>query len=902
MKGLDALFKPTSVAVIGASDRAGRAGNLVIKNLQASGFKGPVMPVTPKYQAVAGILAYRDIQSLPLIPDLAVICTAANRNPDIVRELGKKGVKLAVVLASDMKLTHSENGKTELERMYDAAKETGIRLIGPNSLGLILPWINLNATFAPVPANKGNIAFISQSSAVCTTILDWASNKRIGFSVFLSIGEACDIDFPELLDYLCRESKTDAILLYIDNIHNARQFISAARAAARNRRILVMKAGRTIEAASALRHLRDHPHGLDGAYDAAIRRSGLLRVKTTPELFAAVETLSHSQPLRGERLAIISNGGGPAVMALDALLEAGGKLATLSQETIEQLNEILPVSWSGGNPIDIVGDADIERYLKAIKILLAKDEADAILVMHSPSASAPGLTTAKALIELVKSEPRAKRFNIITNWQGESDDATVSRLAFAHSRLPTYRTPETAITAFMHMVEYRRNQKQLMETPASMGEIDYDIDKSRTLIQQAIDDKKKLLNTHEVKPILEGYGLNVMPTWLASDASEAAHIAEQVGYPVAVKLSSRDIKHKSAVNGVMLDLSNSAEVANAVQSILDRAAVSYPAAHIDGLQIQSMANRAGAHEIKISVRNDPVFGPIILIGEGGQSWDVNKDAAVAIPPLNMTLARYLVIGAIKAGKIRPRNHPIQLDIEALCYFLVTLSQIIIDCPEITSLDIDPLMATGNKMMVLDGSLTLDMFDGDQQQRLAIRPYPKELEERCTLKNNRQILLRPILPEDEPHHKAFIEKVSVDDLYKRFFSDVGELNHEALANLTQIDYDREMAFIAVCQDNDTNNNEILGVVRALANPDHTEAEFAVLVRSDLKGIGLGSVLMKKIIGYAQQSGIELLTGMTMPSNQGMVTLAQKLGFEVDIQFQDGVVDLALSIPASVGSND
>ncbi|RXJ74586.1 protein acetyltransferase [Veronia nyctiphanis] len=892
MDGLDALFKPRSIAVVGASNTPGRAGNLVIKNLQSGGFKGPIMPVTPKHQAIAGILAYPDIDALPLIPDLAVVCTAAIRNVDLVRDLGKKGVKLALVLAADMKQTLADDGRTVLEHMQEAAKESGIRLIGPNSLGLILPWLNLNASFAPVPANRGNIAFISQSSAVCTTILDWAKNKRIGFSVFLSIGEACDIDFPELLDYLSRESKTNAILLYIDNIRNARQFMSAARAAARNRRILVLKAGRTQEAATALRHLRDYPAGLDAAYDAAIRRSGMLRVKTTPELFAAVETLSHSQTLRGERLAILSNGGGPAVMALDALLEEGGKLATLSDETTAEMNALLPVSWSGGNPVDIVGDADIERYLKAIRLLLYKDEADAILIMHSPSASAPGLATAKAVIDLIKNEPRAKRFNIITNWQGESDDAAVSRLAFTHSGIPTYRTPESAVTAFMHMVEYRRNQKQLMETPTSIGEIDYDIDKSRGHIKQAIDEKKNLLNTHEVKPILECYGLNVMPTWLASDASEAAQIAEQVGYPVAVKLSSQDIQHKSAVHGVMLDLNNSAEVANAVQMIMDRVSISYPSAHIDGLQIQSMANRAGAHEIKISVRKDPVFGPIILIGEGGQTWDMNKDAAVAIPPLNMTLARYLVISAIKSGKIRPRNHPTQLDMDSLCHFLVTLSQIIIDCPEISSLDIDPLMVTGTKLTVLDCSMTLDTFDGDIQQRLAIRPYPKELEENGALRDGRKILLRPILPEDEPFHKAFVEKVSVEDLYKRFFSDVGELNHEALANLTQIDYDREMAFLAVCKDDHIDHNEILGVVRALANPEHTEAEFAVLVRSDLKGMGLGNVLMNKIIEYAKQSGIRHLTGMTMPSNQGMVALAQKLGFEVDVQFQDGTVDLKL----------
>lgn len=383
----------------------------------------------------------------------------------MIRQLGEKGVKVAIILAAGMKKTLSQNGQTEFEVMRDIASRYAMRVIGPNSLGMILPWLNLNASFSPIPANKGNIAFVSQSAAVCTTILDWARNRRIGFSTFISLGEASDIDFPELLDYLSRESKTDAIMLYIDNIQNARAFISAARAASRNRRVLVLKSGRTPEGAASLPHLHADDLGLDGAYDAAIRRSGMLRVKTTHELFAAVETLSHSVPLRGERLAIISNGGGPAVMAVDALLEMGGKLAVLSEETIDKLNTILPVSWSQGNPVDIVGDADIDRYKKVTEILLESDEADALLILHSPSVTAPGLATAKALADMLKNSQRAKRFNILTNWQGESDDATVARLAFAHAGFPAYRTPESAVTAFMHLVEYRRNKKTAYGNP-----------------------------------------------------------------------------------------------------------------------------------------------------------------------------------------------------------------------------------------------------------------------------------------------------------------------------------------------------------------------------------------------------------------------------------------------------
>ncbi|MDD1779652.1 bifunctional acetate--CoA ligase family protein/GNAT family N-acetyltransferase [Enterovibrio sp. ZSDZ35] len=893
MTGLDMLFKPKSIAVIGASDTPGRAGNVIIRNLQSGGFNGPIMPVTPKYQAVAGILAYPTIESLPLVPDLAILCTQACRNSELVRQLGEKGVKVTIILAAGMKKTVAHDGRTEYEVMREIASQYAMRVIGPNSLGLILPWLNLNASFSPIPANKGNIAFVSQSAAVCTTILDWARNRRIGFSTFISLGEASDIDFPELLDYLSRESKTDAIMLYIDNIQNARAFISAARAASRNRRVLVLKSGRTPEGAASLPHLQADDLGLDGAYDAAIRRSGMLRVKTTHELFAAVETLSHSVPLRGERLAIISNGGGPAVMAVDALLEMGGKLAVLSEETIDKLNSILPVSWSQGNPVDIVGDADTERYKKVTEILLESDEADALLILHSPSVTAPGLATAKALADMLKSSQRAKRFNILTNWQGESDDATVARLAFAHAGFPAYRTPESAVTAFMHLVEYRRNKKQLMETPASIGQIDYDVEGGRTLIQHAIDSQQTSLTTHEARPFLAKYGINVMATWLAGDAAEAAQITEQVGYPVAIKLRSPDIPHKSDVNGVMLDLNNAIEVANAAQLMLNRVSLSYPTARIEGLQIQGMANRAGSQELRVCVRHDPVFGPVILLGEGGSEWNVNRDAAVAIPPLNMTLARYLVIGALKNGQLRQRGHPYTLDVNALCHFMVTLSQIVIDYPEIKELDIHPLLITGDSITVLDASIQLCAFQGDANTRLAIRPYPKELEQQATLKDGTPILLRPILPEDEPNHKSFVERVSVEDLYKRFFSDVGELNHEALANLTQIDYDREMAFVAVQRDV-SGSDEILGVVRALANPEHTDAEFAVLVRSDLKGKGLGRILMDKVIDYGRLSGLKRLNGMTMPSNSGMIALAQRVGFSIDVQLQDGVVEMDMML--------
>ncbi|PSW60599.1 protein acetyltransferase [Photobacterium kishitanii] len=888
MSNIAAFLKPNSIAVIGASNNPQRIGYIVIRNLLTGCFNGPIIPVTPKYAAVAGILAYHSIDAMPITPDIAIICTRAEYGPEIITQLGEKGVKAVIVIAADMTITTKKNKAINYQQqMLINAQRYNMRIVGPNSMGIILPWLNLNASVSPIPANKGNIAFISQSAAVCTTILDWAQNKQIGFSTFISLGDACDINFAELLDFLSKDTKTDAILLYIDSIKDARQFMSAARAAARNRRILVLKSGRTMAGRSAALLHTSGESGLDEVYDAAIRRSGMLRVHTTHDLFAAVETLAHSVPLRGERLVILTNGGGPAIMAVDALSDRGGKLATLSEETIAKLSRVLPAYWSQANPIDIMGDANIERYQQVLNILLDSDDFDALLIMHSPSAIANSTQTAQIVTNTLHQHSRSQRFNVLTNWSGENE-AAEARSIFTQAHLPTYRTPESAISAFMHLVEYRRNQRQLMETPLSFGEITADPHYVRSEIQQLLCQNRHHLETHEIRPLLESYGFTTLPTWIASDAAEAVHIAEQIGYPVAVKLRSADIRHKSEIHGVVLYLRDANEVANAADAILSRVALHYPSARIDGLLIQRMADRSGAQELRIGMYNDPVFGPVIMLGEETIHWDISRDAVVALPPLNMALARYMVINALKRHKIKQRSSLEKISIPALCRLLVTISQMIIDCPEINAFDIHPLLVSGDELTIIDASMDIAIFDGDIQQRLAIRPYPKEYEQLCQLKDGKQVLLRPILPEDEPTHKSFISQVSEEDLYKRFFSDIGELNHEALATFTQIDYDREMAFVAVYE------GMIIGVARALSDSDNKEAEFAILVRSDIKGTGLGGILMTKLIDYAKQRGLSTLTGMTMPSNRGMITLAQKMGFEIDVQIADGVVDMLLPL--------
>lgn len=880
-RGLEALLRPKSIAVIGASMKPDRAGYLMMRNLLAGGFNGPVMPVTPAYKAVQGVLAWPDIQSLPFVPDLAILCTHAKRNLALLDALGEKGCKTCIILSSPPE---------QQAELLACASRYQMRLLGPNSLGLLAPWQGLNASFSPVPIRKGKLAFISQSAAVSNTILDWAQQREMGFSYFIALGDSLDIDVDELLDFLARDSKTSAILLYLEHLSDARRFVSAARSASRNKPILVIKSGRS---PAAQRLLQSHS-GMDPAWDAAIQRAGLLRVQDTHELFSAVETLSHMRPLRGEKLMIVSNGAAPAALALDELWLRNGKLAALSEETLDKLREALPVSVTPGNPLDLRDDASSERYIKAISILLDSQDIDALMVIHSPSAVAPGSQSARALIEAVKNHPRGKYVTLLTNWCGEYSSQEARRL-FSEAGLPTYRTPEGTITAFMHMVEYRRNQKQLRETPALPGNLAANATQAHNLLRQAIEDGASSLDTHEVQPILDAYGMQTLPTWIASDSAEAVHIAEQIGYPVALKLRSPDIPHKSDVQGVMLYLRTAAEVQQAAEAIFDRVKMAWPQARVHGLLVQSMANRAGAQELRVVVEHDPVFGPLIMLGEGGVEWRPEEQAVVALPPLNMNLARYLVIQAIKSKKIRGRSALQPLDIAGLSQFLVQVSNLIVDCAEIQRLDIHPLLASGNEFIALDVTLDIAPFTGDRESRLAIRPYPLQLEEWVEMKNGEQVLFRPILPEDEPQLRAFIAQVTKEDLYYRYFSEISEFTHEDLANMTQIDYDREMAFVAVRHRDE--GDEILGVTRAISDPDNVDAEFAVLVRSDLKGLGLGRRLLEKLIGYTRDHGLLCLNGITMPNNRGMITLARKLGFDVDIQLDEGIVALSLRLSST-----
>jgi acetyltransferase len=892
-RNLEHLLAPRSVALIGASDRAGSVGATVMRNLITGGFDGPVWPVNLRHAQIGGRVAYRGVADLPAAPDLAVICTPAPSVPQVVSELGARGTRAAVVITAGLEAP-APGGGTLAQAMLAAAKPYTLRILGPNCLGLLQPRIGLNASFAHAAALPGNLAFIAQSGALATAMLDWARSANIGFSCLVSLGNCADVDFGDLLDYLCHDPHTRAILLYVEAITGARKFMSAARAAARNKPVIVVKAGRHAEGAKAAASHTGALAGSDDVYDAAFRRAGLLRVDTTRELFDAAETLTRLRPLSGERLAIVSNGGGPAVMATDALISGGGSLAGLSEATVLRLNDVLPPNWSHGNPVDIVGDAPASRYVEALEGVLADPSVDAALLIHAPTAIVPATQIARVTSEAIAHNRRP----VLTCWMG-GEVVQEGREIFARAGIPTYSTPEEAVGAFMHAVRHNRNQRQLMETPSSIPEsFAPRPGEALAVIAAALREKRSLLTELEAKRVLAAYAIPVVTTRAVASADEALAAAREIGYPVALKILSPDITHKSDVGGVALNLANDAELAGAARTMLEACRTRRPGAKIEGFTVQSMVIRPLAHELIVGITVDPTFGPVILFGKGGVGVEVLPDKAIGFPPLNTVLAAELISRTrVKRLLEGFRNVP-AVDMEALERVLVQVSQLAVDLAEIAELDINPLLVDRDGVVALDARIRVAPAAMRAADRLAIRPYPKELEQRATF-DGREILIRPLRPEDAAQHREFVTHISEEDMQARFFRAVKELPPGELAYLTQLDYERAMAFIAVAT-NEQGHRETLGVVRAQADPDNDTAEFAVLVRSDLKGHGLGSVLLEKIIRYCRDRGTRQIAGDVLATNERMLQLARAHGFHVDTTLDRVTrITLELGSPQSPG---
>jgi acetyltransferase len=873
VRNLRQLFAPKSVALVGATERPGSVGATMLRNLREGGFAGQIYPVNPKYDSIAGLRAWPDVASLPEVPELAIVCTPPPTVPAIVRALGELGTRAAIVMSAGMATARDLRGRSLKQAMLDAANPYLLRILGPNSAGLLAPGIGLNASIAAGGAAPGRIAFVSESGALMTGVLDWARSRGIGFSSFISLGESADVDFGDVLDYLASDGGTSAILLHVENLRYARKFMSAARAAARSKPTLVLKAGRSLEGASSGACLSGVLSTPDDVYDAAIRRAGMLRVFTTEQLFAAVETLARAKPLYGDRLVILGNGAGPVVLAGDALQYGGGHQAILQEDTVGKLRELVP-EWRGSGPLNLRGDAPPERYHDVIEVLLHDPGANAVLMIHAPNAVVDPAAVARAVAPLAKASSR----NVLGCWLGVQSVLEARTIA-AEAGMPAYRTPEDAVNGFLQIVHYRENQNLLMQVPASVGEREPDRERARRLVRESLDKGRYLLADPDTKAILAAYGIPVVPTHAAATPSAAVRAAREIGYPVAVKILSPDVAQKSDVGGVTLDLDSDEAVLAAAERMRRRLAELQPRARLEGYIVQPMARNPEAHELIAGAATDAVFGPVILFGQGGAAVEVAADHAVALPPLNTVLAQELVARTRVARLLEGyRNHP-KANMDAVLAVLVQVSRLVADVPEIVELDINPLLADSHGAVVLDARMRIAMADrsGSTLDRLAIRPYPSELEETVAWDGG-TILLRPIRPEDGPAHVAFFNALTPDDVRYRMFVRVRELQPAQLARFTQIDYDREMAFIATRHGTD-GHEETLGVGRVVADPDNVSAEFAVTVRSDLKGKGLGRMLMDKLIAYCRARGTREIVGEALPQNAPVIGLVKKLGFTV-----------------------
>lgn len=869
IRNLQHMFDPKSVVLIGASAQTGSVGNWLARNLM-QGFGGKVDFVNPKGGTIEGKACHRGLAKLEEPADLAVVVTPASTLPGIIAELGAAGTRAAVVISAGV------NGELR-QAMLDAAKPHCLRILGPNCIGLALPHIGLNATFSHIAAPKGDLAFLSQSGALITGILDWASSRAIGFSQVVSLGDMADVDFGDLLDYLAGDSKSHAILMYMEAVIHARKFMSAARRAARAKPVVVIKSGRHAAGARAASSHTGALAGLDAAYDAAFRRAGILRVEDLAELFDTAEMLSRMPRLTGERLAILTNGGGAGVLAVDRLVDLGGTLAEISPTTLEALSTVLPATWSHANPVDIIGDAGPERYGASLEALLGDPGTDAVLVINCPTAVASSLEAAKSVIATSNAASHIYRRKkpVLANWLGENSARDAHQL-LADASIANFRTPGEAIHGYMQLVTYTRAQAQLMRVPPSQpAGLSPNREAAHQVIQTALKAKRTILSEAEAKALLLAYRVPTVTTHIARDVDAVRTVARHIlteGRNVVVKILSDDISHKSDVGGVALNINSEEETVQAAEAMLSRISHRQPEARIDGFTVQAMIARKNAYELIVGMSEDPTFGPLMMFGAGGTAVEVKRDTAMALPPLDLNLSRDLIGRTRIAKRLAGYRDQPPVAVDIIAETLVKVSQLIADHPEIRELDINPLIADPDGVIALDARVRIADEAAHPRRPMALRPYPVEWEKLIGLPTLGSVLLRPIRPEDEYLYKAFFDKVDPHDSRLRFFQPVRNLTHDFLARLTQVDYAREIAFVAL-----SDMNELLGVSRFATDPDYEQAEFGILVRSDLKGRGLGSALMRHLIAYARAEGLKELTGYVLAANSGMLALASELGF-------------------------
>ncbi len=893
---LDKIFDPKSVAIIGASDVEGSVGYSIVKNFTQLGYAGNVYFVNIRKSEILGVKTYPTVVEIPETVDLAMIATPAKTVPDVIEECGKTGVKGAIIISAGFKETGPE-GKALEEKILENVKKYGIRIIGPNCVGIIRPVINLNASFINKVPKPGKIAFLSQSGALGSAILDWAIHENIGFSNFVSVGSMIDVDFGDLIDYFGTDPKTRSILMYIEGVTEARKFMSAARHFSTTKPIVVVKSGKFTESAKAAASHTGSLSGEDDVYDAAFKRAGVVRVNEIADLFNAAEVLE-TQPIpHGPRLAVVTNAGGPGVMATDDLISRGGKLAKLSQKTMDILNSALPPFWSKDNPIDVLGDAKADRYKLAIEACLNDGNIDGILIIFTEQAVSGSIDVAKGIVELVQSKAYPTK-TILTSFIGNGAVHEANTLLNANN-IPTYSTPEQAVKTYMYMNSYQRNIELLYETPEELP-VDDSLPKRpvTAILRSAALDNREVLTEDEAKKILKYYAFPVVKTEVANNTTEAIAHARQMGYPVVMKILSPQIIHKSDAGGVILNVRSDKEVHEAFETLIQRAIVYDPNAQIIGVTVQPMVETKG-HEVILGGKTDPLFGPVLLFGMGGVGVELFKDYSVGLPPLNTTLIRRMMEETKIYQLLKGYRNAPPANLKLLEETMLLFSQLLIDFPQIKEIDINPLLVSEKEVRILDARIVVNkerVFKKmEPHQHLVISPYPKKYEKLWVLRNKQEVLLRPIKPEDESMWLEMFQNFSEESIRYRFFQMLNDTPHEMRVRYCNIDYDREIAIVAETTEDE--RRKFIGVTRLSIEPDGRRGEMAFIVGDKWQNYGLGTKMVDYVLEIAKEMRVEKIHAIMLSDNYRAVNLTKKMGFTLEY-LKDGTVKGSLNLKEEI----
>ncbi|MDZ7741981.1 MAG: bifunctional acetate--CoA ligase family protein/GNAT family N-acetyltransferase [Bacteroidota bacterium] len=891
IRKLSSIFRPQRIALIGVKNDPKSIGGITLSNLVGGGFNGVVYPVNPKHEAVLGIQCYPNVKSLPKTPDLAVITTGARQVPQLIRECGEAGINGIIIMSAGFKETGPEGKQLEEQVKQEKDEFPDMRVIGPNCLGVIVPSANMNISFAASMPKSGHVAFISQSGALCTSVLDWALEENIGFSYFVSIGNSMDVNFGDLLDYFGQDPNTKSIVLYVESISEARSFMTAARAFARKKPIIVYKAGRFPESAKAAASHTGAMASGDAIYNAVFRRAGLARVFDIGDIFDFTDLVGRKRIPKGSRLAIVTNAGGPGVMATDALISLDGQLCQLSDETMQRLNEMLPPYWSHGNPVDVLGDATPERLTEATKIVIEDKGVDAVLVILTPQAMTEPTQTAIEISKLSENTTKP----IMAAWLGGKSMREGINV-FNNSGIAVYETPEQAIRAFMTLVVYAKNLEALFETPEDIPlSFHYDRKEVRSRFLKEIFPKEKILSEDHSKELLKGYGIKSTQPELADSEDKAVSLAEKIGFPVVMKIESPDITHKSDVGGVALNIENADMIRAQYKSMMAHVKKEAPKAKVRGVTLQPMIDTRDAVELIMGIKKDPVFGTVLLVGMGGTQAEIFQDTALGFPPLNERLAHRMLKSLKIYPLLRGYRGSDRKNIEKIIEVMIRMSYMAADYPEIEELDINPIIVTKSDSIALDARIVIDQDllgkDLPEYSHLLIHPYPEKLVKESKLTDGTKILLRPIKPEDEPKWLDLLGSCSKESIYSRFRYNFHYDSHEIATQFCFIDYAREIAIVAEVTEN--GKDRLAGVGRLIADPDHETVEYAVLITDRWQHRDLGTILTEYCLEIARSWNLKKIVAQTTTDNKPMINVFKKLGFKVHFN-TDGSVEVEKSL--------